>query len=178
MLEFAAQEIGQKIIESNLARLAKEIPNLNTNLADLDKSMVKELAESKKIEGKENGISELSYVGGGSYKDVRDSVKKNGLENKEVHHMPADSISDLSTPEGPAIEMDKEDHRLTASFGFSKEAQEYRAYQKESIEKGNFKEAMQMDIKDIQQNFGDKYDAHIEQMLKYVDKLEKEGKIK
>ena len=35
-----------------------------------------------------------------------------------------------------------------------------------------------MDIKDIQQNFGDKYDAHIEQMLKYVDKLEKEGKIK
>lgn len=48
MLELAAQEIGQKIIESNLARLAKEIPNLNTNLADLDKSMVKELAEKTK----------------------------------------------------------------------------------------------------------------------------------
>lgn len=60
MLELAAQEIGKKVMESNLSRLAKEIPNLNTNIADLDKSMVKELAKSKGIEGKSD-ILENEY---------------------------------------------------------------------------------------------------------------------
>lgn len=45
MIEVVAQEIGKKSVESNLLKLAKEIPNLKTNVADLDKSIVKEIKE-------------------------------------------------------------------------------------------------------------------------------------
>ena len=77
----------------------------------------------------------------------------------------------------PCIEMKKEDHRKTASCGNSIEAREYRAKQKELIDKGDFRGAIQMDIDDIRGKFGDKYDAQIKEMLEYVDKLEQGGKI-
>lgn len=111
---------------------------------------------------------------GGSY----DEVFKEGEGDKyEVHHMPADSTSGLERGDGPAIKMEKEDHRQTASCGNSREAREYRAQQKELIEQGKFREALQMDIDDIHEKFGDKYDDAISEMLEYVDKLEAEGKI-
>lgn len=111
---------------------------------------------------------------GGSYKEV---FKPGEGDTKEVHHMPADSESPLERDDGPAIKMDKEDHRLTASCGNSLEAREYRAKQKELIDSGKFREAVQMDINDIRDKFGDKYDKAIGEMLDYVDKLEKEGRI-
>ena len=75
------------------------------------------------------------------------------------------------------LAMKKEDHRKTASCGNSIEAREYRAKQKELIDKGDFRGAIQMDIDDIRGKFGDKYDAQIKEMLEYVDKLEQGGKI-
>ena len=111
---------------------------------------------------------------GGSYKDVR--VDGEG-DKYEVHHMPADSASNLERGDGPAIKMEKEDHRQTASCGMSREAREYREKQKELIEQGKFREALQMDIDDIHEKFGDKYDDAIKEMLEYVDQLEEEGKI-
>lgn len=122
-------------------------------------------------------IAEPSENGGGSYKEVCKYVKENEHENKEVHHMPADSASNLDRMDGPCIEMDKDDHRLTASCGNSRDAQEYRAAQKELIDNGNFEEAMQMDIDDIHEKFGDKYDTQINEMLKYVEKLKEVGEI-
>ena len=91
--------------------------------------------------------------------------------------MPSDSASNLERNDGPAIKMEKEDHRLTASCGNSKEAREYQEKQKELINQGRFKEALQMDIDDIHDKFGDKYDDAIAEMLDYVDQLESEGKI-
>ena len=91
--------------------------------------------------------------------------------------MPANSTTELERDDGPAIKMDKVDHRETASCGSSKEAREYRATQKELIEQGKFRDALQMDIDDIHEKFGDKYDDAIAQMLDYVDQLESEGKI-
>ena len=111
---------------------------------------------------------------GGSYKDVK---KETDSETKEVHHMPADSSTELSRDDGPAIKMDKEDHRQTASCGNSKEAKEYREKQKELIDQGKFREAFQMDVDDIHEKFGDKYDDAIAEASEYVDKLEQEGKI-
>lgn len=106
---------------------------------------------------------------GGAYKDL----PNNGGEN---HHMPADSTTDIPRGDGPAINMDKTDHRQTASCGSSKEAKEYRAKQKELIDSGKFKEAQQMDIDDIRSKFGDKYDDAIKEMEEYTDKLlEKRG---
>lgn len=91
--------------------------------------------------------------------------------------MPADSISPLERNDGPAIKMEKEDHRQTASCGNSREAREYRAQQQELINQGKFCEALQMDIDDIHDKFGDKYNDAIAEMLEYVDNLEQEGKI-
>lgn len=111
---------------------------------------------------------------GGSYKEVKDTSEG---DTHEVHHMPADSASPLERNDGPAIKMEKEDHRQTASCGSSRDAREYRAQQQELIGQGKFRDALQMDIDDIHEKFGDKYDDAIAEMLEYVDKLEQEGKI-
>lgn len=129
-------------------------------------------AENKDTTQEQNDVKEQKK--GGKYSDVK---KNTDGEKQEVHHMPADSASNLERNDGPAIAMDKEDHRQTASCGNSKEAREYRAKQKELIDQGKFKEALQMDIDDIHEKFGDKYDDAIKEMMDYVDELEQEGKI-
>lgn len=111
---------------------------------------------------------------GGSYKDVRNEGEG---DKYEVHHMPADSASPLERNDGPAIKMEKDDHRQTASCGMSREAREYRRAQEELIKQGKFREALQMDIDDIREKFGNKYDDAIKEMLEYVDQLESEGRI-
>ncbi len=131
-------------------------------------AIYEDIARSNNIEQPENGKK------GGSYRDVK--AESEG-ERYEVHHMPADSASRLERGDGPAIKMEKEDHRQTASCGMSREAREYREIQKELIEQGKFREAQQMDIDDIREKFGDKYDDAIREMLEYVDKLEEGGKI-
>jgi hypothetical protein len=102
---------------------------------------------------------------GGAYRDVK------GVPANEAHHMPADSVSPLSTGAGPAISMTKADHAETASYGGSAEAKAYRAQQAKLIEQGKFKEAQRMDIKDVQSKFGTKYDNAIRQMIEYTKKL-------
>ena len=108
--------------------------------------------------------AEEAPILGGAYRDIEAGVG-------EVHHMPADSVSTLSRGDGPAIWMETTDHRLTASWGSSAEAQEYRAAQAELINQGKFDEALQMDINDIQSKFGSKYDVHIQQMLDYRNSI-------
>ena len=109
---------------------------------------------------------------GGSYAEVKEHSDGS---THEVHHIPADSASDLIRESGPAIKMEKEDHRETASYGMSKEAQEYRQKQKELIQQGKFREAFEMDVKDIRDKFGDKYDDAIAEAEEYLKKLEEEG---
>lgn len=150
-----------------------ELDNANSSTEKLEEPISEELdTDSGKIEQ-----SEIKKTGG-SYGELRDKGWGWNTEPpKEVHHMPADSSSNLERHEGPAIVMDYEDHKQTASCGSSREAKEYRAAQKNLIDQGKFKEALQMDIDDIHNKFGDKYDEAISQMLEYVDKLEKSGKI-
>ena len=132
----------------------------------------KEMNNDIKIE-KNNEINEK--VIGGKYSDVR----KSNDENHDAHHMPAKSSlpENISINDGPAISMTKEDHRKTASCGNSMEAREYREKQKKYIENGEFRKAFEMDKKDIQEKFGNKYDKEIAQVEKYIDKLEAEGKL-
>ena len=82
--------------------------------------------------------------------------------------MPAKSASPLSIEDGPAILMDATDHRQTASYGSSKQAQAYRAQQQQLIAKGDFEGAFNMDVADIQIKFGSKYDAAISQAREYL----------
>jgi filamentous hemagglutinin len=101
---------------------------------------------------------------GGAHKNLSTS----GVQR---YHMPADSVSPLSTGRGPAIEMLPEDYMLTASWGRSRAAIAYRARQQQLIAEGRFFEAMQMDIHDARLSFGTKYDDAIEQMLRYSESL-------
>jgi uncharacterized protein YjgD (DUF1641 family) len=131
---------------------------------------VKELDVDKDV-----SESDKTEVKGGSYKDVK---KGSDGETHEVHHMPSDSSYDLlNRNDGPAIKMDKADHRRTASCGSSREAREYQNKQRELIEQGKFMEALKMDIEDILEKFGDKYNDEIKEMLDYVKELIDEGVI-
>ena len=60
-----------------------------------------------------------------------------------------------------------DDHRLTASWGNSREARAYRQSQAELISQGDFRGAQQLDINDFRAKFGNRYDDAIQQMLKY-----------
>lgn len=124
----------------------------------VDVAKAGETAENKETEKK-----------GGSYGELRSEGHGwNHNPPEEVHHMPANEANGLETYDGPAIVMDKEDHRRTASCGNSLEAREYRAKQAELIKEGKFEEAMQMDIDDIHEKFGDKYDDAIAEMKEYA----------
>jgi hypothetical protein len=109
---------------------------------------------------------------GGSYKDV--ATSQNGIKG-EVHHMPANKVSPLKFDDGPGIWMEKVDHALTKSYGSSAQAKAYRAQQEALIKAGRFREAQQMDIDDIRNLFGNKYDQAIKEMVQYTESLERAG---
>jgi len=131
--------------------------------------------ESKIDNNSTSEDAEIKDAKGGRYGDL---MQQEGREGQEVHHMPADSVSPLERKDGPAIIMEKPDHNQTASYGSSKDAKEYRDEQKKLIEEGKFREAFEMDVEDIREKFGDKYDEAIAEAEAYLDKLESEGKIK
>lgn len=93
----------------------------------------------------------------------------------DSHHMPANAISPLPANMGPAIQMDPQDHRLTASYGSGPDAVMYRAEQSRLIAAGNFSGAFAMDVADIKANFGDKYDGAIAQAGAYLACLKQHG---
>lgn len=154
-----------------------EIKDLPDEIIDSDgiEDLPDEISISDDTE--ESGTKEDDQIQekkGGSYRDLK---KTSDGEKHEVHHMPADYATNIEREDGPAIKMEKDDHRKTASCGSSREAREYREQQKKLIEQGKFREALQMDIDDIHEKFGDKYDDAINEMLDYVEQLEQEGKI-
>jgi hypothetical protein len=83
--------------------------------------------------------------------------------------MPAKSTNDVPTGEGSSIHMETADHRQTASWGNSKESRAYRDQQRNLQGQGRRDDAIQMDIDDVQQKFGDKYDQSMEQMIDKLD---------
>lgn len=110
---------------------------------------------------------------GGSYGELKNEGHGwNHNPPEEIHHTPAWEALGTNTEIGyadcPAIAMNYEDHRQTASCGNSREAKEYRATQAELIKEGKIEEAMQMDIDDIHDKFGSKYDEAIAQMQEYA----------
>jgi hypothetical protein len=134
------------------------------------------------------GLQSKLQVMGGPYNSVRQQT--NG---GEVHHTPADSVvknyswisrvftswreDRLINDIAPTIWMTADDHRLTKSYASGVEPDAYRAKQDALIRSGDFRGAIQMDINDIQSEFGHKYDPGIKQMLNYIDRLEQRGVI-
>jgi len=98
---------------------------------------------------------------------------------KDSHHMPADDTSPLKKSDGPAIQMDPEDHDMTSSNG-KKGARgaRYRAQIEQLLKDKKWREAMVKEIRDIRQipkNINDprKYNEAMREMLEYFKCLEK-----
>jgi hypothetical protein len=107
------------------------------------------------------GFQAIEAKLGGTYGIVRANTV-----GGEVHHMPADSVSPLSTAKGPAIWMYIYDHERTASFKNNPGAKDYRDEQQDLINQSEFTKAMLMDIQDVKKKFPGIYDISIMQMLK------------
>jgi hypothetical protein len=125
-------------------------------------------SETTKTDALANQEAATLHVLGGLYKDVREANPGTG----EVHHIPAYAAvreafgeENVSFENLPGILMDEEDHHQTASYGNSFEAQEWRATQAELIEQGRLEDAIRMDLIDITDKFGAKYDQAIQQYL-------------
>ena len=132
---------------------------------------------------------EIFKIGGGYYGGLREDVIAEELKGwVEAHHIPSREAIEASVfyyvnggklDDGspPAILMDYDDHRLTASCGNEESANEYRKTQKELINSGKFMEAQKMDIEDIRGKFGTKYDQYINQAVEHTKKLKELGYI-
>jgi hypothetical protein len=111
---------------------------------------------------------------GGAHKETSKPVN----DGMDSHHTPAKGAYEDDIPldpdDGPAIKMDPKDHQDTASWGSSEEAREYRETQRQLIKNGKFKEAVEMDVKDIKTKFPGKYDEALKEMQDYVDKIDPE----
>lgn len=152
-----AQTLAPKAIQGGGAAMTGQVvADLKTGKILPDKML--KMAEAEPLSP--------SMKTGGTYGELKKewSGKLETQPPHEIHHMPANDVNGLKENDGPAIVMEKADHRQTASCGNSLEAREYRAKQRELIEQGKFDEAMQMDIDDIHDKFGNKYDDAIAQM--------------
>ncbi|WP_016799222.1 RHS repeat-associated core domain-containing protein [Vibrio cyclitrophicus] len=166
--EQLAENLNDVFGVEDIQKAAQEVLNPNTSFLEKSVAIVGGVAKSKLPKPADKVIDNIadSVTKGGAHGKVK------GIPGNESHHMPADSVSPLSKNKGPAVSMDKADHRQTASWGNSKEARTYRQQQKELIEKGDFRGAQQMDINDVQSKFGSRYDSGIKQMQDYTDTLE------
>ena len=153
-VETGAEKVTKEVAEESVEKVAKEVAEEGTE------RVTKEAVS----EGTEKATKELAEKTGGSYAEVK-KISDGNIH--EIHHTPADSVSKFDYTDGPAIRMDKMDHRQTASWGNSREARQYREIQEKLVSEGKIRDAIQMDIDDIVSKFGDKYDESIKQMLEY-----------
>lgn len=153
----AAQTLATQAAQGgNAASLEQAVMDLKTGKLLPDEWLKMTDAES---------IKQSVEKTGGTYGELRNEWSgKLEAQNRQIHHMPAKDVNGLPVNDGPAIVMEEVDHRQTASCGSSLDAREYRQQQKELIDQGKFEEAMQMDIDDIHEKFGGKYDDAIAQM--------------
>ena len=109
---------------------------------------------------------------GGSY----GGTKQSGIES---HHAPANSTSPLPKSQGPALQMEPGDHRMTSSHGHQgADGAAYRAELAQLIAEGRWRDAMAKEVRDIRaiaREQGDprKYNEAIKEMLEYFKCLEK-----
>jgi hypothetical protein len=99
-------------------------------------------------------------------------------DQKDSHHVPADDVSPLARKDGPAIQMDPNDHKQTLSRGSGTDNVNHRAMIEELLKNGEWRKAMAIelqDIRDIAKQSGDprKYNEAMREMLEYFKCLEK-----
>jgi hypothetical protein len=109
-----ASEIGTKTKAFENAKKSPENKNYRYTDVVMKEIRNKPISEvGSKTKAFENS-KELRGKTGGSYGEI---FREGEGDKYEIHHMPADSASYLERNDGPAIKMEKEDHRQTASCG-------------------------------------------------------------
>jgi RHS repeat-associated protein len=114
------------------------------------------------------------WYGGMTPANLKDENDKPKYPVKmEINHIPAKAsyahldeegfINDAGM--GPAIRMEKADHRDMSSTGSWAHSVQWRADQRAHIDAGRWDLAMKMDIDEVRAKYGDKYDKHIEDMV-------------
>ncbi|WP_313167293.1 hypothetical protein [Massilia oculi] len=99
-------------------------------------------------------------------------------DQKDSHHMPADNISPLKKKEGPAIQMDPDDHAMTSSNGKKgARATRYRHQIEKLLIDKKWREAMLKEIRDVRNiaraiNDPRKYNQAMLEMLEYFKCLQ------
>ncbi len=171
--------------QDELLRLYFKIHN-DSSLLAIFTSEDADLAEDRWVTMKRYGrvirvdLKDKSYFGdkvviGGSYEFVKYFARNQ--ENYEVHHLiPVKLLvmtGILDRDKGPCIRIEKIDHAETRSYKKKNMLKDsYFQTQLAYLEENNIRAAVEMEIADIQEKFGPKYDNAIREVREYVAKLE------
>ncbi|MFD5509709.1 hypothetical protein ACFWIB_18280 [Streptomyces sp. NPDC127051] len=146
----------------------------------------------RRVQSKRHPLYKEEYLPafkGGRYLGLKNDKTDRNFAGTEINHIPPFSVYEhLRKPtygQGPAIQMDKQDHRgrkdssgewtdhpRVASTGSWAESKEHRADQLRLMKGKKFNAAVEKDIDDIESKFGKKYEKAIEQLK---PELGKEG---
>ena len=135
---------------------------------------IKSVNSVKSVKSSNNNIENFTDSNkltkkGGIYSDVR--IKNKG---GEVHHLIADSVSEISRNDAPSILMTKSDHMQTESWGNSNVSKTFRATQKNLVKQGKNRDALTIGIKDVRSKFDSKYNK---ELLDAIDSAKNNQKI-
>ena len=135
---------------------------------------IKSVNSVKSVKSSNNNIENFTDSNkltkkGGIYSDVR--IKNKG---GEVHHLIADSVSEISRNDAPSILMTKSDHMQTKSWGNSNVSKSFREEQKKLVNQGKNREALAIGIKDVRSQFSSKYNK---ELLEAIDSTKNNQKI-
>lgn len=171
--------------QDELLRLYFKIHN-DSSLLAIFTSKDADLAEDRWVTMKRYGrvirvdLKDKSYFGdkvviGGSYEFVKYFARNQ--ENYEVHHLiPVKLLvmtGILDRLKGPSIKIEKQDHEKTRSYKNNHMLDDmYFQTQRDYLKAKNIRAAVEMEIADIQEKFGSKYDDAIREVREYVAKLE------
>ncbi|MBX9840147.1 MAG: hypothetical protein K2X69_17750, partial [Silvanigrellaceae bacterium] len=175
----------KKILMPSLAEqafLAKDIYCFNRSHYKNNSDNKPSLKEQNKLEyiPLKGNSKELNCEGNKYTAGPHSQTTKPRNDGLDSHHMPAKSAyegskmnPDGQAMEGPAKKMEPKDHRETKSYG--KHGEKYRQKQKELIQQGKLKEAVQMDIDDVRriaQEDGNpnKYECGIKEYIETYNK--------
>lgn len=174
-VEKAAKELREAEEAARLRKAEKEAEEAKAEGGGKGGGYNKEKGKKGPCDHLKRGNGEGPYRGGG-----HNQTNKPVNDQKDSHHMPADDASPLDRNDGPAIQMDPRDHKLTKSNGSGLQATTYRDAIEALLNQGKWREAMLKEIQDIRriQNLikdPGKYNEAMLEMLKYFKCLEKNG---
>jgi hypothetical protein len=182
--EKASKEAAQKA-EKEAAQKAEKEAAKKAEKEAADKSKKKRSRKAPRKDGgkvKKGPCDHLKKGGkgphrGGAYGQTRGNKK----DNTESHEVPAGSLfNDKDRRDLPAVQMDKNDHKETNTWGSSLHSKAWRENYYRLLQEGKWREVMRqgvLDLRDIGRQHGknNRMNERALQMLKYYKCLEAHG---